>query len=108
MRLNSFLPQYEDVYFDPRFLTVIESHLTYLRSLPDNSFLTVTDLLAYKYEGDFYGLLFELGVPHYLHQIVLRINGYSSSADYKSEMHPIVMPKESAIQLIANTFQTTA
>ena len=70
----------------------IEDHLTHL----SNSAIitTVTPLTAYKYEGDFHGLLDTLGVTIQHHYAITRLNGLNTPQDYDGVATDIVMLSE--------------
>lgn len=86
---------------------MIESHLTYLRGLTTNYVVTATDQQAFKYEGDFFGLLNELGIEKKYHHIVMRVNSYLSSADYKGDVKDIIIPSLDEVTLLKTTYQTS-
>jgi len=100
------LPQsIEDVYFDPNFIVLLESHITYLRTT-NISTVVVSSHQGYKYEGDFYGLLGDLNILKKFHYIVMRVNGYESSADFDGNITHIVTPDFNEIDLLKNVYQT--
>lgn len=100
-------PVIEDAYFDPDFLTTIESHLTLLRNSSGAKLLSITEQQGYKYEGDFFGLLDDLVIEKKYHHIVLRVNDMLSSADYKGDLTHVLLPSLSQIELLKSVFQTT-
>lgn len=108
MDINAIAPNIEDTYFNPGFLVLLESHLTYLRTSATLQSTAVSGLQKSKFEGDFYGLLTDLGIDYRFHYIVLRVNGYDSSADYRGESDAIVVPALSDIDMLKNIFLTTS
>lgn len=107
MDILNIHPNDELTYSDPGFLVMIESHLTYLRGLSSNYVMTATNQQGFKYEGDFFGLLNELGIEKKYHHIVMRVNGYLSSADYKGDVLDIVIPSLDEVTLLKTTYQTS-
>lgn len=108
MNILGIHPTEEQAYSQTAFLTLIESHLTYLRELPKNEVISVSDHQAYKYEGDLYGLLNALSVPKKYHYAVMRVNDYLSSADYKGDVRDLVIPDMDELTLLKNIYQTSS
>jgi hypothetical protein len=108
MNILNIHPNEEQAYSETAFLTLIESHLTYLRKLPKNQVVSVSDKQAYKYEGDLYGLLNDLSVPKKYHYIVMRVNDYLSSADYKGDVRDLLIPDLDEVTLLKNIYQTSS
>lgn len=106
MNILDIHPRDELAYSEPGFLTMIESHLTYIRQLPGNQSVAITDHQAYKYEGDLYGLLNDMKVQKKYHYTVMRVNGYVSSADYKGDVKALLMPDFDEISLLKNIYLT--
>lgn len=71
-------PAGDAVFYEPGFRTVIETHLPLLRNSPDTRRQEISADKIHQYEGDFYGLLAEQGVPLELHWLHLRVNGFES------------------------------
>lgn len=110
MRITNLLESkdnLEDVYFDVDFINHVESFMTKLRSSPNikirNDF---SPIIAYKYEGDYFGLLDYLNIEKKYHHIVLRFNGYVSSSDYKGNDQYVLVPDITEIENIKNIFLT--
>lgn len=100
-------PSDEQAYSDPGFLTLIESSLTYLRGLSGNYIITATEQQSYKYEGDFFGLLNELGIEKKYHHVVMRVNNLLTSSDYKGDFKDIIVPSLDEVALLKTTYQTS-
>lgn len=106
MLINNLSTVIEDVYYDHDFIIMIESNMSTLRSNPNVRMLSVDVLKSYKYEGDFYGLLDDLNIDKKFHFIVLRFNGYTSSADFVADIEYILMPDFDEIELLKSIFLT--
>ena len=106
MDIMNLMAGVEDIYNDPGFLTMIESHLTYLRRSPNVALLPVNEQQSYKYEGDYYGLLETLGITKDSHYIVMRVNNYASSADYKGTTQPVIVPDMLEVGMLKNVYLT--
>lgn len=95
-------------FYSAEWYRVVESHLQWIRTLPGNQEVVVEDAIAYKYEGDFMGLLQELRIPMEIHWVVLRLNGYTSPADYTYDRTKITLPDQGAVGKLFNTHNTVA
>lgn len=100
-------PIIEDAYHDPKFLLIIETHLTQLRGSEGAKLLPIAEQQGFKYEGDFYGLLDDLKIDKKYHFIVLRVNDLLSSADYKGDLTHITLPSLSQVEILKAVFQTS-
>lgn len=100
-----FNNQIDDIYYSKDFITLIESNLQLLRTT-NIRIQTITDQQAYKFEGDFYGLLLELNIPRHLHFVVLRVNNYRNSSDYMGDLQNIIIPDQQLIIELVNVLMT--
>lgn len=108
MQIFNILPTIDKIQNDSNYLQMLESHLTYFKALPSNTYITVTSQQNYKYEGDFYGLLNDVNVDKNFHYIVMRLNGIENSCDYKGDINEILVPDLTEVRLINNIYQTKA
>ena len=72
-------------YYTDQYRRMIEEHRLYFRKQAEHDPKVVNDKLAYKYEGNFYGLLTELRYKRQYFWAIMRINGFMRPEDYKSE-----------------------
>lgn len=93
-------------YYDSKFRIVLEDHMTYLKNLPSTQSVPVNMGLAYKYEGDFFGLLTAMNVRPDHHYIVMRMNNMSSPLEYTHEMMNILIPGGNEIERILSAYRT--
>lgn len=96
-----------DVYYDPAFRRVMETHLGLLRNMPETRVVAIENNLAYKYEHDFYGLLQAKEVPEYLHWVILRVNDMVDPRDFQSSMNQFLYPPAEVIDNIRRIYATT-
>ena len=80
------------IYYDPAFRNMIEDHMTWLRGRSGNTIVDVEPMVAYKYAGDFFGLLMHFNILPQYHWITMRMNQYVSPQDYSDEMLSFVTP----------------
>lgn len=98
------------VYYDDGFRQVVEDHMTYLRTHPKTTLLTLdaTKLgTLYKYEADLYGFLSEFGVPRKLHWIVMRMNGYFSPTELEMSLTSLMVPDGTIVEQLVQTHRST-
>lgn len=104
MGISQLAEQVDPVYTDPEFIALLESHMTYFRNHPSVGYITVTEHEADKYIGDFYGLLHNKNIPFSNHLLILRMNGYISSADYDGSHLLFLVPPMDEVELLKETF----
>lgn len=106
MRISELAQEVEAVHNDLAYLNMMESHLTYLRTVDAVKVSAVSEHQGYKFEGDFYGLLDDLMVDKEYHYTTLRLNGYESTTDFKGDVTHILIPNFSTVNLLKNIYQT--
>lgn len=101
MQINNLMASSGDSsYYDPDYLVTLEAHLSYLKKLPTNRSLAINHQLAYKYDGDLFGLLDELQVPKKYHYVTMLINGLLSSSDYRESIEMLLLPDNTEVDMI--------
>lgn len=105
--INAMVQAGPDIYYDEAFRRVLEDHMTYLRNLPSTSKLDVEGIDVIRYQADFFGLLAKLGVPLYLHWVVLRMTGLSSPAKIPDDLSYVLLPDEAEITRLKQTVLAT-
>ena len=86
------------------YYVLIESHLEFLRNHPRNRILEVTPHEADVYMGDLSGLLKEKMIPVSSHYAIVRMNGFSSSMTYDGVATHFIIPDDSVISRIVNSY----
>lgn len=79
---------------------IFADHFTYLYNHPDVKQITINPFQCTKFEGDFYGLLFDLRIPEQYHPFVLAFNKMSHPSDYRADVISILIPPLSELNLI--------
>lgn len=102
---KSYLITNTAVYFDSKFKQLIEDHIELICSDEHSSEITVSNVDAAVYHGDFNGLLLANGVEHNLHWIIMRMNGLTSPMQYTSDNTTIRLPDISYINILVNRFR---
>ncbi len=95
-----------DIYYDPSFRNVVEDHMTYLRTRPDNQVISIEPMVAYKYAGDYFGMLLHHKVFTHHHWIVMRINGLISPQDYRDTMLSFIKPPDKTMELLRSVYMS--
>ena len=81
-------------------------HYSLLRAGFEVKQVTLTKHQCGKFEGDFYGLLTDVGVPVAYHPYVTFFNSMSHPCQYKSTMETILIPDFSELGVIAKINNT--
>lgn len=69
-------------------------YIDYMSRKKGYSEVAVEPHLAYKYQGDFYGLLNKLNVSKNLYLYTLYLNGYTDPNDFDGNRYLIKVPNE--------------
>ena len=104
--LNKMITGGPAVYYDPGFRVMMEDHLTYLRNLTNNEIIEIEPGIAYKYEGDYYGMLMHHGILPEYHWSIMRMNGYMSPQDDRGEQSSFMNSPVSALNRISSTYRS--
>ncbi len=96
----------DDSYYEEAFLNIIDSHLTYLKSLSTTSIVTLDNQLTYKHEGDLTGLLDEMNYHKRFHYSIMRINGMRSTNELKFDRTTLIIPDFTEIDLLNSIYRT--
>jgi hypothetical protein len=94
------------VFYDQAFRNVLEDHLTLLRSSERTRERSVEPMVAYKFEGDFFGLLAHHGIQPYLHWVIMRLNGMTSPVQASREITSFWMPDPAEISRLRGAHMT--
>ncbi len=94
-----------DTYYSDQFLQAIYSYMPYFKITANVTYETPDNHTLYKYDGDFFGLLEELGIPKKYHFGTMVLNGLRSSGDYTSaKMSAIATLDTSQIDLLESIY----
>lgn len=108
MYINNLAAQTgDDAFYEQGFHHLIESHFTYLLSLPNTAAITIEPSLAYRHIGDLFGALDELGIPKQYHHTIMRLNGYYCTGDFQQETQTLVIPDLAEIDLLKSIYRST-
>lgn len=105
MQIHNLQSFDDPVYHEPNFQLMLESHLWYLKKT-GNRIQAVTEHQNYKYEGDFYGLLDDIGIDKNFHYATMRVNNYAHSGDFKGDRTSISLPSYQLIEQLRSVYQT--
>lgn len=94
-------------YFSAGFRAIIEDHLQILRNTAKLHTVEVSGFQELKYQGDFYGLLRDMGIDHDYHWITLRLNDLHSPMDYQGNLVNIKIPKIDYIKFLLRRYKNS-
>ena len=104
--INRHLTSYSDDYFFTHdFYVLIKSYLPSIIAQA-SEVVQPTNHQLYKYQGDFYGLLDELGVQKQYQYATLLINDLRNTTDFSPSMTSIKLPNYGQIDQIHSTYTT--
>ena len=98
----------DSVYYEDGWLLTIESHLPLLRSSTYSSITLIDPHDAYKFEGDFGGLLLAYQLPAQYQFVYLRANGLYAPYEYPSTMTQLITPSADFLNRLRRTYQTVS
>lgn len=104
--ISQLRPAGNNAFYSREFRHNLELHLDYLRQNAPMAPMAITEQLAYKYEGDMYGAMAELGIRSHMHWIVLRLNGFTSPTQLLSAAGVLMVPEEATITRLLNMLNT--
>lgn len=108
MDILKLIKRQDPTFYDPNFISLLESHLTYLRTTGNIRQVVVTEHQLYKYEGDLYGLLDDLSIEKKYHYIVGRVNFYESSNNFTGENRYLIIPDLKQIDMLSAIVNTAS
>lgn len=94
------------IYYSNELRNILEDHMTYFKNSNEISILNIEPKIAYKYEGDLFGLLFYYSVPFEYHWIVMRVNDMTNPNQSKSTLSMLYVPNRAIIERLKNVYMT--
>lgn len=90
----------DTTYSEPAFLQLIRTHATYLRQQYQQNTLQVTEHDAFRFRGNFTGLMRLKNISPRLGKVIAIINGIDNPLWYDGEQTIFIVPPESEINLL--------
>lgn len=93
----------DDIFMTPAYRRLIEEHLPYLKQHEETALQSVSSALAFKYDGNLYGLLAELSIEPRWFWTIMRLNGLEHPSQYQGgDLHkPPIRVVEQLLKLLA-------
>lgn len=101
--MQTLLSKLNDAYtrqWSPRTQSILSDHFTYLLTAGNVHTVVITEHQSIKFEGDFWGLLLDLGIPPTFHPFITYVNGYAHPADYAGTAGFVIIPDHGEMELI--------
>lgn len=105
MKVSTLNVAINNAYYDIGLMDHLEQHLGYIKD-QGLTLVTIKETVAYKHEGNFYGILHELNIPANLHYITMRINDLLNSGDYDGYDTTIKLPEYGIIEQLKAQYLT--
>ena len=94
-------------YYDPSLRVTLEAHMDYLKNSTGTLAIPVDPHDNLVYRNDLYGFLNKLNLKPCLHWIIMRMNDFSSTTDFKESVTSIYLPSEQELERIRLMWKTT-
>lgn len=85
------------IYYTDHYRQLVENHLDVLKNDPGTITVTIPTDVAYTCDTDFFSVLNHFDVPEYLHWTVLRVNGFTSPIEYRTNVVELKVPSDTLI-----------
>jgi hypothetical protein len=82
MLVLSELPNFRIRGDHEKFSNHFKLQLDYINKTKGFEVVNVEDIIAYRYQGNLYGLFKELNIPAFMYEYTAYINGYLDPVDY--------------------------
>ena len=94
------------VYYDIKFRNIIEDHLTFLKNSNEITEISIEPSMAYKYEGDLFGLLFHYKLTFEYHWITMRLNNMTNPNQLRNTVTSLLIPNRTILERLKNVYMT--
>jgi hypothetical protein len=94
------------LFYDPGFMNVIEDHMSLLRADTNTSVATIDAYKTLVYEGDFYGMLSDMGIPRHYHWTILRLNNLTTPTDFGPGRESVLLPDRKRLDRMRSAYAT--
>lgn len=95
-----------DIFYDSNFRNVLEDHAQLLYNDAATEVIPVKPNVAYKFERDLCGYLASINVPHHLHWITMRVNGWNKDTEFFNPTS-IRVPHERSVNKIKQMYEAS-
>ncbi len=95
-----------DIYYSDKWLSEIEAHVLYLQTSSKTKVMEIPVDRADRYRTDPVGLFDSMAFPRYLHQVLLRVNGWNLTTEIK-DLRRMLVPDTSEIEAIRLKLSST-
>ena len=94
-------------YHKLAFRRTLEDHIARNNDYYKAKVIPLEPRLLSKYNGDFYGLLIELGIPEEVHWFTLRVNGLHSTNDFNTSVPFIYAVNAAKVTAVLDRYLST-
>jgi hypothetical protein len=96
----------DPIYYDDAFNWMLETHLRWLRERPETVVYPVDEFAAYKYQGDLFAYLTELGKSPQYHRLLMRLNAMASPQDFGPQTQSLLIVPDQYIEQLLARYRT--
>lgn len=94
-------------YYDESFRFVLESHLSYFRTLPSTGLAPVEPNDTKIYDQDFFSYLNDRNIKPCFHWFIMRLNNFFSPNDFNSSVTSVLLPDDTALEKIRQAWNSS-
>lgn len=92
-------------YFEDHWRLFFESHLSLIRAAETTLTVAVDPFDAYKFAGDFYGMLTVKEVPPKYHWAFLRVNQMTTPTEFGEQTRTLLFPSTQFIEELMSVYR---
>lgn len=108
MKIDSEMPTDGSVdYYNESFRYVLESHMSYLRTLASTAQVVVPPIDTAIYNNDFFGYLNSRHISQCYHWVIMRVNNYFSPSDFTDGVGTILLPDMTVLEKIRQSWNSS-
>jgi len=106
LKLRSKLPTTgPDYFWSADWQIMMEMHISHMLRYGLIDYLTIEPALAYKFEGELWGILVEKRVPYDGHWVIMRLNAMRSPSDFTREHTNLLVPGSDTVNRYNSKFR---
>lgn len=94
------------VYYTDGLRQMYEDHMSYLKTHAKTKSTDINANDAYRFEGDFFGLLEKMKIAKHFHWIIMRVNDMTNMNQSTAELTTIIVPDFELMERLKNIYLT--
>jgi hypothetical protein len=91
-------------FYERAFLSILESHMDYLRKHPQTATIPVSEQDAVIYNGDLQGYLTKYNISMKIHWTIMRMSNLYSTFEFGPDVKFLLVPDETVVDKIRQIY----